>query len=88
MGNYQRLQEQLEEWLGRLDPASLVVAKDFIEKWKVLATGWQDSKFPLGTIWHATSPTTLRGPAAWVNCGPEAAPTIHRDSVLRPLRDL
>jgi hypothetical protein len=29
------------------------VAKDFIKKWKVLATGWRNSEFPLGTIWHA-----------------------------------
>jgi hypothetical protein len=32
------LLEQLEERLGRLDPVSAVVAKDFIEGWKALTS--------------------------------------------------
>jgi hypothetical protein len=47
------LVEQLEERLGRLDPASSVVAKDFIGGWKALAGNWQHTGLPLGHIWHA-----------------------------------
>jgi hypothetical protein len=44
------LLEQLEERLGRLDPVSFVVAKDFIEGWKALASEWQHTGLPQGHI--------------------------------------